>query len=144
MQSWDEFAAVAPDLAAFGAGRFANGVAYLATVREDGAPRVHPVTPIIGVGRLYIYMEPTSPKGYDLRRDSRYALHCGVEGSDGGKGEFAITGRATPIEDSTLREQLDAAATYQPKPRYIAFELSVESALATQYNGEAIERQRWP
>ncbi|MGH2405330.1 MAG: pyridoxamine 5'-phosphate oxidase family protein, partial [bacterium] len=50
-------------------------MAYLATLRGDGAPRVHPVTPIVGEGRLFLFMEPTSPKGHDLRRDGRYALH---------------------------------------------------------------------
>jgi len=144
MATWAEFAAATPDLAAFGAGRLASAVAYLATVRPDGGPRVHPFTPIVGLGRLYVYMEPTSPKGHDLRRDSRYALHCGVEDTGGGKGEFALTGRATLIEDAALRQQLDGAASYQPKPHYIVFELSIDSALATHYDGAAINRQRWP
>lgn len=34
-----------PELAAFGAARLNGNVAYLATVYNDGAPRVHPVTP---------------------------------------------------------------------------------------------------
>ncbi len=144
MATWEAFAVAAPELAAFGAGRFGGGVAYLATVREDGGPRVHPVTPIIALGRLYLYMEPTSPKGHDLRRDNRYALHCAVEGSDGGQGEFSIKGRATLVEDATLRQQMDAAASYQPKPHYIAFELTIDSALSTQYSGDAVKRQRWP
>jgi len=54
-------------------------VAYLGTTRTDGSPRVHPVSPFIGAGCLFVYMEPTSPKAADLRRDARYALHCGVE-----------------------------------------------------------------
>jgi hypothetical protein len=44
---WGEFAARAPELAAFGAQRLAAVPAYLATVDDAGAPRVHPVTPII-------------------------------------------------------------------------------------------------
>jgi hypothetical protein len=144
MATWDEFAALAPELAAFGAGRFASGVAYLATVREDGAPRVHPVTPLIGVGRLYLYMEPTSPKGKDLQRDNRYTLHCGVEDSGGGKGEFAVTGRATLLNDAALREQLDAAASYRPKSQYIVFEFSIETARSTVYQDDGVLRQKWP
>lgn len=85
MTSWQTFAQQAPELAAFGESRFRSGVAYLGTLRADGGPRVHPVTPIIGE-ELYLFMEPTSPKGRDLRRDPRYTLHCAVEDSSGGAG----------------------------------------------------------
>ncbi|MEP7200566.1 MAG: pyridoxamine 5'-phosphate oxidase family protein [Chloroflexota bacterium] len=143
MTTWADFAAAAPELAAFGAQRFANGVAYLATVTADGAPRVHPVTPIVGAGRLFLFMEPTSPKGHDLRRGSRYALHCAVSDSSGASGEFYVTGRATFVEDATTRALAVAASQYAPKDRYILFELSVERAAATVYeNGEAV-RRRW-
>ncbi len=98
MTSWIEFAQQAPEIAAFGAARFRSGVAYLGTLRADGSPRVHPVTPIIG-GQLFLFMEPTSPKGKDLQRDPRYTLHCSVEDSSGGEGEFYVTGRATLITD---------------------------------------------
>ncbi len=46
MTSWAEFARQAPELAAFGEARFRSGVAYLGTLRADGSPRVHPVTPM--------------------------------------------------------------------------------------------------
>ncbi len=70
MSTWQEFAAAAPELAAFGERRFREAeVAYLATVRPDGSPRVHPVTPVLCEGNLYLFMEPTSPKSQDLRRD---------------------------------------------------------------------------
>jgi len=42
--TWHVFEEAAPALAAYALGR----LAYLATVRPDGGPRVHPVTPIIG------------------------------------------------------------------------------------------------
>jgi hypothetical protein len=52
--SWQELANDNPELARFGAERLLDSeVAYLATVRKDGSPRVHPVTPIIGDGRLF-------------------------------------------------------------------------------------------
>ena len=56
MATWGELAIEAPGLAAFGAERLGKGVAYIATVRRDGSPRVHPVTPIIGAGRLFVFM----------------------------------------------------------------------------------------
>ena len=98
MTSWLQFEQQAPELAAFGRARFGGGVAYLGTVRGDGGPRVHPVTPIIGE-QLFLFMEPTSPKGQDLRRDGRYTLHCTVEDMGGGGGEFYVRGRAALSDD---------------------------------------------
>src|SRR5881409_1972413 len=96
MTTWGEFAEAAPALAAFGEERFwAAEVAYLATVRADGSPRVHPFTPILCDGRLFAFMEPTSPKGHDLRRDPRYSIHSLVTDQHGSEGEFWVSGRAT-------------------------------------------------
>lgn len=71
MISWKEFAQQAPELAEFGKARFQSGVAYLGTLHADGGPRVHPVTPIIGE-QVFLFMEPTSPKGKDLQRDAHW------------------------------------------------------------------------
>jgi hypothetical protein len=60
------FAAAEPELAAFVAERLRAAPSYLASVRANGAPRVHPVTPIFTGDGLYLFMEPTSPKGTDL------------------------------------------------------------------------------
>ncbi|MCB0202711.1 MAG: pyridoxamine 5'-phosphate oxidase family protein, partial [Anaerolineae bacterium] len=90
--SWQTLEDQDPDLAAFGVERLNGKVAYLATTRKNGAPRVHPMTPIIGDGYLFVFMEPTSPKGHDLQRDSRYAIHCGVTDNSGASGEFYISG----------------------------------------------------
>ena len=142
--SWRELVAGNPELAEFGAARLLDSeVAYLATVRKDGSPRVHPVTPIIGQGRLFVFMEPTSPKGYDLRRDGRYAMHCQVENSGGGNGEFYLSGLARPVDDDATRAIAVAAASYDVAERYILFELSVRQALSTIYTGDDTVRRRW-
>jgi hypothetical protein len=142
--SWQDLADGHPELAEYGAARLLdNDVAYLATIRKDGSPRVHPVTPIIGQGRLFVFMEPTSPKGYDLRRDGRYALHCQVENSEGGKGEFFLSGRARPIDDAATRAIAAQAASYEITPRYVLFELGVRQAMSNVYTGDGAVRQRW-
>lgn len=141
--SWKELEVANPELAAFGAQRFATGVAYLATIRKNGAPRLHPVTPIIGQGRLFLFMEPTSPKGHDLRRDGRYVLHSSVSDSGGSSGEFLVTGRAKFIEDHELRRLATESASYAPADRYILFELSLETADSTIYQGGQPVRERW-
>lgn len=142
MTSWKEFAEQSPELAAFGAARFGSGVAYLGTIREDGGPRVHPVTPIIGE-QLYLFMEPTSPKGKDLQRDPRYALHCSVVDSSGDSGEFYVRGRATLTADPLIREQAIRASSYVPADRYILFTLTVEFAFMNVYVNGNPTPQRW-
>lgn len=141
--SWNDLENAAPELAAFGLRRFETGVAYLATVRQDGSPRVHPVTPIIGQGHLFLFMEPTSPKGYDLRRDERYSLHSAVIDPNGTSGEFIITGRAKFIVDPAERSLASQLASYPPEDRYILFELSLESAGSTIYKEGKSVRQHW-
>ena len=143
-QPWQDFALAEPELSAFGEARLKSGPAYLATVRADGMPRVHPVTPIIGEGHLFLFMEPTSPKGRDLERGSGYALHCWVSDNDGGEGEFWLAGRALLLTDNPAMWELAVKYGYQPQDHYILFELTVESAFSTVYanTGEPI-RKRW-
>ena len=77
MASWAEFETGQPGLAAAGRTlfyQFGVGLAFLATVRRDGGPRVHPMCPIIDGGGLFAFIVP-GPKQADLRRDGRYALH---------------------------------------------------------------------
>ena len=142
MTSWKTFAEQAPEIAAFGEARFRSGVAYLGTIRSDGGPRVHPVTPIVGE-YLFLFMEPTSPKGKDLERDGRYTLHCSVADSSGGSGEFYVRGRGTLITDPAQREQVVKVSSYVPQEHYIAFVFTVEFAFMNQYiDGKATPR-RW-
>lgn len=142
MASWKEFAQQAPEFAAFGEARFGSGVAYLGTVREDGSPRVHPVTPIVG-DQLFLFMEPTSPKGKDLQRDLRYTLHCSVEDSSGGGGEFYVRGRGLLSNDPLIREQAVRASSYVPHERYIVFIFTVEFAFMNRYIEGSANTQRW-
>ena len=139
--NWSDFANAAPELAAYGAERLNGRVAYLATTRKDGAPRVHPVTPIIGQGHFFLFMEPTSPKGKDLQRDGRYQIHCAMSDSTGESGEFWCAGRSKLMDDETSRA-LAAQIGYQPKPHYILFELDVERAQSTVYQDEPV-RTMW-
>ena len=142
--SWKDLENAQPELAAFGVERFQKfGVAYLATARTDGSPRVHPVTPIVGQGRLFLFMEPTSPKGRDLLRDGRYALHCAVSNSSGESGEFFISGHAKFIDDPAARRLAAELATYTPADRYILYELDVASAASTTYTDGQPVRQHW-
>jgi Pyridoxamine 5'-phosphate oxidase len=140
---WSELANDEPELAANAAARLAGGVAYLATTARDGAPRVHPVTPIVGSGSLFVFMEPTSPKGHDLRRDGRFALHSAVNDAQGGGGEFLVRGRARFVEDSDERARAVEVSSYEPADHYVLFELLPDEMLATDYAKGAPRTRRW-
>lgn len=140
---WQSLEDQQPELAAFGAEHLNGKVAYLATVRKDGSPRVHPVTPIIGQGHLFVFMEPTSPKGHDLRRDGRYAIHCSVSDTSGASGEFIVSGRARLIDHPELRALAVRLASYTPADRYMLFEFDIESASSTVYQDDRTIRQHW-
>jgi hypothetical protein len=141
---WSALRNDAPEFEAIGRARLHGRTSYLATSRRgDGAPRVHPVTPGISAGRLFVFMEPTSPKGHDLRVDPRFALHCGVEDSAGGGGEFFVTGTAVLTEDPDLRTEAVEAASYAPADRYILFHLLIDHATLRRYEDGKPVHQRW-
>lgn len=146
MATWSQFTAASPDLASFGKLRLEGRVAYLATIRPDGTPRLHPVSPFITKDSLLVYMEPTSPKGHDLRRDPRYAMHCGIEDNSGGQGEFLVRGHALEVNDAEAREEAFRQARmmgYNPQERYVLFELRIQEAMATHYEQGEPKRTRW-
>ncbi len=132
--SWQKFEEEAPELAAIGYERLNRKIAYLAALKEDGSPRLHPVTPFIGSGMLFIFTEPSSPKIRDLRRDGRYALHCSV-GGEGPLVEVLVSGAVTVISDPVVWEQ---AAKIASSPvviqSYTLFEFQVEHVLVITYD----------
>ncbi len=144
MTTWGDFAAAEPELAAFVAERLRAMPSYLATVRASGAPRVHPVTPIVSTDGLYLFMEPTSPKGADLRERAWFALHNGVPDNAGTGGEVSVSGTAHPVDDAARRATVAAAADYEPADRYVLFELQPTEVRANGYGDVALpERRRW-
>jgi Pyridoxamine 5'-phosphate oxidase len=141
--SWAQLAAEDPELARFGEVRLKNRVAYLATVTEGASPRVHPVEAILGGGRLFVFMEPTSLKAHDLRRNGRYALHCGVLDLSGRSGEFLVRGSAAVVNDPEARALAASVAKRAPADQYLLFELDVAHAVSTVYEGGQPVRTRW-
>ncbi|MGH3256310.1 MAG: hypothetical protein ACRDOU_13110 [Streptosporangiaceae bacterium] len=104
MITWSEFEKQHPDLADAGRRQFYQwgiGLAFLATIRPDGGPRVHPVCPVISPAGLHLLIK-AGPKQRDLRRDGRYALHseaCPPPRHDDG---FSITGRVDEVSDAEI------------------------------------------
>jgi hypothetical protein len=137
MVPWHEFVAAAPELAATGAGllfQFGVGLAFLATIRKDGGPRLHPVCPVLSQGRLYVLILPTSPKQQDLLRDGRYALQTFPQPKPD-SAEFYLTGRADLIEAPSLRRAVLHDAKHAAHASERLFELKVERVMYTTWEG---------
>ena len=108
MLSWQAFRAAEPELADHGQRllyQFGVGLAFLATVRPDGGPRVHPMCPLIDDVGLYAFLIP-SPKRDDLHRDGRYAMHSFP--ADDNEDAFSVRGIARPLADPNKRRALEA------------------------------------
>jgi hypothetical protein len=105
-------------------------IVYLATVRKDGAPRLHPVVPIIADGRLFIAVPETSPKRFDLYRDGRYALHALPGKRDD---EFYATGTATRHDDGATRQLVSDAAGHHIRSSDWLFELHVDHVMTAYW-----------
>ena len=108
--TWGQFRAARPDLAAKGREflyEYGVGLGFLATVRRDGGPRVHPICPIFTDDALYGFIVP-GPKLNDLRRDPRYALHSETFPPPRQDDGFYITGTASEVSDAPTFDRMAA------------------------------------
>lgn len=106
--AWREFERIRPDLASAGQRLFYQhglGLGFLATVRPDGAPRVHPMCPILTKDGLFALIVP-GPKLRDLRRDPRYAMHSETSPPPKHDDAFYITGIARDNLDRSLWDRV--------------------------------------
>lgn len=114
MPSWDEFAIAAPDLAERIRTRFeATGLGFLATLRQDGSPRISGIEPAFALGELWLGMMPASLKVRDLQRDPRLALHSGSADKDVRDGDAKITGVGFQVTDPEIVKRY-LASMYGP------------------------------
>jgi hypothetical protein len=132
MASWSEFAADEPRLAdeiRLLLQQYGPGFGYLATVRADGGPRVHPVSPVITDDGLWCFVID-SPKRRDLERDGRYALHSfPPEECDD---EAYVAGRARPVTDPATVARLARIGRAAPQGDWRLFEFTVDVAMLTR------------
>lgn len=127
--AWREFAAADPLLAASIRAllhQYGRGMAYLATVRADGGPRVHPVCPIVTDDGLYCFVI-ASPKRGDLNRDGRYALHTFP--SDTSEAEAYVSGRVRQVINVSIVDQMAREHRAAEGVDWTLFEFSVDVAM---------------
>jgi Pyridoxamine 5'-phosphate oxidase len=118
ISTWAEFESAAPELAAVAARLWpgitalhrgepppANcfSIAFLASVRPDGGPRLHPFCPVLAGGRLFAAIPRSSPKGSDLRRDPRCVIHA-LPGTE--DDELCIRAQARDVTADQLTREL--------------------------------------
>jgi hypothetical protein len=144
MVTWTDFSAAAPALAQIGQRllmQFGVGLAFLATVRRDGGPRMHPVCPVRSGGKLFVVVTRESPKRADLERDGRYALQTFPEPKPGSD-EFYVTGRARRVDDAAARAAVLADARHQADASEIVFELLIDRAMRTRWEDPLTPQMR--
>ena len=114
-------------MASFGADLLRKAPAYMATIRANGVPRVHPVSLTIGDGQSFVFVEPTSPNGADLRRGvgTRCTSACSTPSAPGAS---SVSGQAVLVDGPVLPAVAAKAAGYNPPDRFVLFELGVAEA----------------
>jgi hypothetical protein len=75
----------------------------LATLRADGSPRISGIEMNFVAGEPWLAGMPQSVKFADLRRDPRFALHCGSAEPDEFTADAKLSGRATEVTDPAER-----------------------------------------
>lgn len=140
MARWADFAGAEPEMARVLTESLAGApIAFLATVRKDGAPRVHPFCPIFAGSGLFIAVPVTdaphpSPKRFDLQNDDRYAMHSRPGDHDE---EFYVTGTALRIDDPANIQAVAAAAGHNVHAHDWTFELRIDRAMTAHWENWA-------
>lgn len=116
---------------------------YQATIRLDGAPRVHPVSPWLAAGLLCVSFRETSVKMREVARDPRYALHTAQPWEDhaGDFGEFMARGA---LEQIPARHPAVAARPGRTPYGLVHYACSIVEAVATEYTDDEMPvYRRW-
>lgn len=141
--SWHDLRDARPELANAGQALLCPqgaGRGFLATVRRDGGPRLHPIWPLLTEEEVFAFIIP-SPKQADLRRDGRYVLHSFP--LEGNEDTFSLTGRAWVEDRSSERLALarqfvrenEALGVPAPAPDDALFRFGIASCRLTRASG---------
>ncbi|HSB65132.1 MAG TPA: pyridoxamine 5'-phosphate oxidase family protein [Anaerolineales bacterium] len=136
MKSWKDFSQEEPELADLGKRMLLQGGAYvglgfLATLRKDGAPRLHPVSLVFSEDHLFVFIPTKSPKCSDLKRDGRYALQAFPPAENEAGAEFYISGVTQHIEEPSTRQGIIAQTGIYAEGNEQLFELFLDRAMHT-------------
>jgi len=107
-----------------------------ACLRRDGSPRISPIEPYLGGGRLLIGAMAWPAKAGDLRRDPRYVLHSVVTGPDCGEGELKLYGSAVEAGQDLRGAAARAWWLAWPPDTAIVFSLRIGQAVFIDWDTE--------
>jgi hypothetical protein len=141
--NWAQFETEEPEMAALTRRLLENyRVAYIATVRPDGGPRIHPLTPVVLGDRLILGLMPATPKARDLRRDPRCSLHTLPGPHDA---EICMAGRVERLSAAVVQDLVDTAP---PHVRLAAdteiVELRIDRVSCTVFENRSDEKRPFP
>ena len=144
---WEELSTAVPELTSKVQSRFEKyGLALLATVRRDGAPRISGIETFFGAGELWLGMMPGSLKAKDLLRAPRFALHSATVDKDVKEGDAKIGGRALHVEDEATFLSYRRATGAGPQPAFGSFHLfrvDVEEMSYLMPAGDHLDIEWW-
>jgi hypothetical protein len=143
---WRDLELGAPTIARVGLGRLeTTRVAFLGTLRPDGAPRISPVETYLAAGHLLVGAMSWSRKAADLRRDPRYVLHSAVTDPDGGQPELKIYGVAAEAAGDLREAAANAWWSGRPRADAAVFSLSISQAVLIEWDieGSQMVVHRW-
>jgi hypothetical protein len=120
MTTWDDVHAATPELAELVRARIEeHGLAYLATLRADGSPRISGIEPLFADGELWLGMMDGSRKAADLLRDPRLELHGATVDKAVTAGDVRVSGRAVEVDETaqaTFRRRFAEHNGQEPPP----------------------------
>lgn len=110
------------------------GLGFLAPVRSDGAPRLHPVCPVISNERLYVFILSDSPKLGVLEDSGHYAMQAFPQAKPDSD-EVYLTGKAIRINDPEVFSRVINDAKHPASSDEILFELDLDQVMHTRREG---------
>jgi hypothetical protein len=144
--NWRDLELAAPEIAEPAKTRLDDArVALLATLREDGSPRISPIEPFFTEGHLLFGAMAWTLKVRDLERDPRCTLHSAITGPSAGEGELKLYGWAIEADDDLRAACREGWWTEEPHEAARVFTLTVEEAafVTWDYEGGEMTVRRW-
>jgi hypothetical protein len=138
MATFAEVESAEPEFAARVRASFdAHGHKFLATLRADGSPRISGIEMHFVAGEPWLAGMPGSVKFTDLKRDPRFALHCGSSEPGAFDADAKLSGRATPVTDDAERTRYAAAAGVPTElTGFELFRIDLDQVVLTAVNDE--------
>lgn len=149
MATWQHVIDAAPDLARAAQARIeVTGLAFMATLRADGWPRISGIEPLFAHGEVWMGMMPGSRKAADLQRDPRLALHNASVDKAVTAGDVKVTGRGIEVLDDDTFQLIVAAFTERngvppPPGPFHLFKVDVTEVAMIRPAGDRLAIEWW-